>query len=125
MWGMIVKEEAMRVKVSDIDGIHATTYQAGQKLYTLIAPVLARGEPVELDFEGVRHFSPLFFNASIGILVEADKENRLPERLRVVNLPPLGQDALDSVIDYAIRCRDNPRWAEAMDQAVRKWSQRE
>lgn len=117
----------MRVKVSglDIDASSAYTFEAAQKLYALIEPVLARGEPVELDFEGVEHFSAVFFNYSIGWLVEKDTANRLPELLRVENLHPLGQTALDSVTENAIRCRENPRWREAAYEAARKMSERE
>src|SRR5262245_20871939 len=104
----------MRVNVSDIDGVHASTPQAGQRLYALIEPVLARGEPVVLDFAGVQHFSAPFFNSSIGPLVEADSANRLPQLLRIENLPPLGQGVLDSVIENGIRMRENPRLREAM-----------
>jgi hypothetical protein len=115
----------MHVKVSNIEGSSAYTAQAGQQLRALIEPVLARGEPVELDFEGVKHFSAAFFASSIGALVEADRTNRVTELVRVCNLMPLGKGTLDLVIANAIRRRENPRWAEAMDQAVRKWSQRE
>ena len=115
----------MRVQVSDIDGIHASTPQAGERLLALIAPLLTAGEPVELDFEGVRHFSVPFFCASIFVLVKEDTANRLPGLLRYENLQPQGQSALDSTIDYAIRCRDNPRWAEGLYEAARELSERE
>src|SRR3954454_13171626 len=101
----------MRVKVKEIDGGFASTPQAGEKLYALIAPVLARGEEVTLDFEGVKHCSVPFFNASIGVLIEADAEGRLPALLHYENLPPLGQGIVDDVTEYAIRRRENPRWA--------------
>ena len=115
----------MRVKVSDIDGFQASTPQAGERLYALIAPVLARGEEVFLDFEGVKHCSVPFFNASIGVLIEADAEERLPALLRYENLSPLGQGIVESVTEYATRRRENPRWAAGMDEAVRKWSARD
>jgi STAS-like domain of unknown function (DUF4325) len=115
----------MRVNVKDIDGIHASTLQAGQRLYSLIEPVLARGEPVVLDFAGVRHFSVPFFNYSIGLLVEKDEANRLGELLRYENLPAPGQSAWESVVEYAVRRRGNPRLAEAMDQAARKLFERD
>jgi hypothetical protein len=115
----------MRVKVSDIDGVHASTAQAGQRLYALIEPVLARGESVELDFEGVKHFSVPFFTSSIFILVRDDASGRVQGLLRYENLLPQGQSDLDSTLDYAVRCRDNPRWAEGMYEAARKLSQRD
>lgn len=115
----------MRVKVSEIDNFQATTPQAGLKLYTLIEPALAGGEPVELDFDGVRHFSTAFFGSSIGILVEADIENRLPALLHYENLPPLGQTALHLATEYATRRRENPRWGTALDESMRKSFERE
>src|SRR4051794_23410319 len=122
---MRTRRPAKRVKVSDVVGNQASTHQAGQRLHDLIEPALARGEPVELDFAGVRHFSALFFNASIGALIEGDGQDRLPPLLRYENLPPLARGALESVVEYAVRRRTDPRWAAAMDQAVAKWSQRE
>src|SRR5262245_2677320 len=115
----------MRVKVSDIDGIHATTPQTGQKLLAIIEPALARGEPVVLDFEGVRFIGVQFFYSSVGVLIEKDTVNQLSDLLRYENLHEIGQSALDSVVEYSIRRRDNPRWAEGMDAGFRKWSARE
>src|SRR4051794_3073944 len=109
----------MRVKVTDVDGIHASTPQAGQRLYALIEPALARGEPVTLDFEGVKHFSRLFFDVAVGTLLERDAEDRLSGLLRFENLPPLGQSALAMTAEDATRRRENPRWAAAMDAAIR------
>jgi hypothetical protein len=63
----------MRVLVREIDEGHASTPQAGLHLYALIEPVLARGEEVILDFEGVKHCSTAFFTASVAILIEADE----------------------------------------------------
>jgi hypothetical protein len=113
----------MRVKVSDVDGIHASTPQAGARLYAIIESALARGEVVPLDFEGVKHFAPGFFNCSIGVLIEQDTENRLTGLLRYENLPPLGQSSLESVVEYATRRREDPRWAAAMEAVVRKRSE--
>ncbi len=115
----------MRVKVSEIVGNQASTPEAGQRLLALIGPAFATGEPVELDFEGVQQFSVPFFCASIFVLVREDAANRLPGLLRCENLLPQGQSALDSTLDYAIRCRDNPRWAEGMYEAAEKLSERE
>src|SRR5438552_3357664 len=106
------QESAMRVKISDLFGFQAATGQAGYQLYTQIEPVLARGEPVVLDFEGVRYFATIFFTSSVGLLIEADTENRLPDLLRYENLPEMGQTALDLATETAIRRRENPRWAE-------------
>jgi len=113
----------MRVKISELEDFQGTTPQAARQLYHLIAPVLARGEPVVLDFEGVRSCSTSFFTSSVGLLIEEDKENRLPELLSYENLPEMGRVALGLATDHAIRRRENPRWAAAHDEAVRKWSE--
>jgi hypothetical protein len=60
---------------SEIDGVHASTVQAGQKLYEFIEPAVARGEEVVLDFEGAEHFAPSFFNYTIGRFVERDADD--------------------------------------------------
>jgi len=120
-----MRRRAMRVRVSEIEGISASTPQAGQRLLELIEPVLARGEVVVLDFEGVRDFSVPFFVASVFVLVKQDTEGRLSTLLRYENLPSQGQSALDSVLDYAVRCRNNPRWADGMYEAARKFAERE
>src|SRR5205085_950637 len=114
----------MRVKMlTDVDRIHASTDQAGQKLRDLIEPALARGEEVLIDFEGVKHFTPGFFYTAIGVLIERDFEERILPLLRFENLAPLGQSSLDDAIEYAIRRRENPRWAAGMDAAILKRSQ--
>jgi hypothetical protein len=115
----------MRVKVREIDNGHASTPQAGLRLYALIEPVLARGEPVILDFEGVKHCSTAFFSASVGILIEADREDRLPELLRYENLAPRCQPALELASDFAVRCRQSPAGAAAVDEFVRQYFARD
>jgi hypothetical protein len=113
----------MRVKVSDeIDGIHAFTLDAGLKLHDLIEPAIARGEEVVLDFEGVKHFTPLFMYYAIGRFIERDADGSLSRLFRYENLEPLGQDTLDDVVEYSIRRREDPRWAAAMDAAVERRS---
>lgn len=120
-----VREAAMRVKVSEIDNGHASTPQAGLRLQALIEPVLARGEPVVLDFEGVKHCSTAFFNASIANLIEADKDDRLPELLTYENLSPNGQIALGMAARAGKRRRENPAGADAMDEFARKYFARD
>ena len=115
----------MRVKVMEIDGGFASTWEAGERLYALIAPALARGEEVILDFEGVRGFSVPFFAASIEVLIDADKEERLPALLRYENISAVGQSTVDSVSEFATRCRDNPRLKDGYYEAARKLAERD
>lgn len=108
----------MRVKVSglDLDSAHAYTPQAGEKLRALIEPILAQGDPVELDFTGVEHFSAIFFWTALGPLIEADSSHQLPALIRIENLSPLGENALESARALAVRRREVPGWASAMDR---------
>jgi hypothetical protein len=115
----------MRVRVSDSVGVYASTAQAGQKVLGLIEPALERGEEVVLDFDGVRDCAALFFSASVGVLIEQDSQGRVAPLLRYENLTPLWRGTLESVIEYAARRREDPRWAAALDQAVARWSQGE
>lgn len=110
----------MRVKVSEIDNGHASTGVAGLRLYHLIKPVLDKGEEVVLDFEQVKHCAAPFLSASVGNLIEEDKEERLPRLLRYENLTPQWQRTVDGVKDRAVRRRENPRWAAGWDEAYRK-----
>ena len=75
-------------------------------MHSLIAPVLEKGEEVILDFEGVRGYSVPFLMASIEPLIEADREDRLTNLIRYENIPPHGLGAVESVREFAIRCRD-------------------
>lgn len=110
----------MRVKVSEIDG-HATTEQAAQELYLLVEPAIGRGEFVELDFQGVNHFSAVFFNHSIGLLADADPDDRLRGLLRLENAPPQIGPVVDLVIDNAKRLRDStPEYRQARERAILK-----
>jgi hypothetical protein len=114
----------MRVKVSEIDNGFASTWEAGERLHAMIAPALARGEEVVLDFEGVRGYSVPFFATSIEPFIEADLEGRLPKLLRYENIPPHALGAIESVTEFAIRCRD-PRLKEAYGRAAEKFAERD
>lgn len=116
-------DQVKRVKVTDIEGEKGYT---GEALRAFLEPILARGESVVLDFQGTDHScSGVFFWVGLGRLIEADTENRLPELLHFDNLSHLGQLSLDSIRDFAIRRRENPRWAEAMGQVAMKHAERE
>jgi hypothetical protein len=111
----------MRVKVIEmIDDGCASTSEAGVRLYRLIEPVLARGEEVVVDFDGVKHCAAVFFSASLASFVRHDEGPRLPPLLRYENLDPQWQPALQLAIDVAARRRDDPRWAAAYAEAARK-----
>src|SRR3954463_15753646 len=105
----------MRVKVSDLAGECPCIGEEGERAHELIAPVLERGEPVVLDFSGVKDVGGAFFAGAIGRLVERDAANRLPELLRYENLSPRGRGVLDAIIDHWTRRREVPGWGAAWD----------
>jgi len=110
----------MHVKVSEIDGVYASTLEAGNKLHDLIKPALDRAEEVVLDFEGMKHVGPGFLNGSLGLVIERDHEDRRYRLVRVENLNPLAERDLESIIDYATRRRENPAWAAGWTAALMK-----
>ena len=115
----------MRVKVSEIDAVYPLPWEAGDHLRALVAPALSRGEEIILDFEGVTNFSAVFFTSSVFLLVKDDPERRVPDLLRCENILPHGQGAFESALEYGVRCRDNPRLAEAYYEAARKFTERD
>jgi hypothetical protein len=112
----------MRVKVSEVTGPYADSYEGGLRLADVIAPVLARGEEVVLDFDGVKEYFGAYFDCAIGRLIVQDADDRLPGLLRYENLSPVGRLVLEGVTEHAIRRRENPRWATGYDEAVQKRS---
>lgn len=110
----------MRVKVSDLIGTFADTWETGERVHELIAPVLERGEPVVLDFEGVKDCFQGFFAGAIGRLIERDAESRLPELLKHENLSSRGQRCLEAVTAHWTRRRELPGWGPAWDAAVKR-----
>jgi len=65
----------MQIEVRERSGENAITRELGLEIYSSIQPVLARGEPVCLDFAGVKVFASPFLNAAIGQLL---KDKSLP-----------------------------------------------
>ena len=115
----------MRVKVNDIEGATFAGMEAGQRLREMIAPALARGEEVVLDFEGIQYYSPAFFADVFHDLIRADVEDRLPQLVRFENLPPHGQGAFDDMRLWAVRWRENPKAAAAAAEVAAKFFARD
>jgi hypothetical protein len=115
----------MRVLVRDIVGEFAMTPDEGQQVYDVIAPLLAKGERVELDFEGIRRCAAPFCSFAIGRLVQDHVPEQLNDLLRVQNLLPPGSDILSLAIENAERYYRRPGYREAMDTAWAKMQPRE
>jgi hypothetical protein len=115
----------MRVKVNDIEGATYGATVAAERLRDMIAPALARGEEVVLDFEGVQYPTSSFFGDAFEELIRADVEDRLPKLLRFENLPPVWQGAYDDVRLWAVRWRENPKAAAAAAAFLEKYFARD
>jgi hypothetical protein len=115
----------MRVRVRDAVGERASTARAGWRLVEVLEPILAGGEPVVLDFADLRTVAAVFFCHSIAILVEKDKEERLPQLLSWENMTPLDEEILGRVVADAVRARKDPRWAAARVKAALKLAERD
>jgi hypothetical protein len=108
----------MRIVVREVVKEPGNPFAEGQKLHDLISPILARGEEVELDFEGGRYVAVPFLSAAIGQLLENYPLERVRALLRVQNLDELDRDILGSVIEKSSRYYTEPRYREAADRAL-------
>lgn len=98
------------------------TQQAGQQIYDLIHPNLQAGQPVELDFAGVRRFLSVFFNFAIGQLLRDIKAEDLDRLLSVSNLNPVGQQAYDRVLENAKHYYSDENYRQAVDEMASEQS---
>jgi hypothetical protein len=110
------RRKIMRIVVREVIKQPGDPFEEGQKVYELISPVLARGEEMEVDFEGVQFMSALFLSAAIGQLLKDHALERVKALLRVKNLDELYRDDVDVVIERASLYCTNPRYREAMDR---------
>jgi hypothetical protein len=108
----------MRVKISEFTGPNAMTLEQGDKVFEVIEPVIAKGEPVELDFEGVTHVMPPFLNAAIGRLIPIAQPDQLDTLLRATNLVPLDQELFRSVIEGSRRVKGSQESVEAWQKRM-------
>lgn len=76
----------------------AMTLEDGQPVYERVHADLKEGATVELDFSGVCYFASPFFNVAIGQLFRDFSSDELNRQLSIVNLSPVGRNALERVI---------------------------
>jgi hypothetical protein len=112
------RREIMRIIVREVINDPGDPFVEGQKVHDLISPALARGEEVELDFEGARFISAPFLNATVGQLLRDHPLERVKSLLRVANLDALHRDLLERVIERSSRYFTDPRYREAADRAL-------
>jgi hypothetical protein len=125
--GLLTSEKAefplslsMKIKIRESVGEHCMTLQQGQNLYEIIYPELRSGNPVELDFLGVKIFAAPFFNAAIGQLLRDLTSESIDELLTVKNLSSLGTETLELTIETANRYYANPTYRQAVDETMQE-----
>lgn len=91
----------MKLNIYESFGENCMTQEAGQQLYEEIYPALRSGQPVALDFAGVKRFLSVFFNFAISQLLRDIDPDTLDCLLTVSNLSPVGQQTYDRVLENA------------------------
>lgn len=91
----------MYLKVKELIGKNAMTLNDGEAVYARIHDPLAKGEAVELDFDGVEVFATPFFNAGIGRLMGDLTADTLNALLKFQHLSDFGARVLRRVIENA------------------------
>jgi hypothetical protein len=89
----------MKIIISEHVGAHCASIDDGQKVYSLMAPEFQRGNPVELNFEGVESILTPFLHNSIGRLLSDNKKETVMERLILCNLSTEHLRLLNAYID--------------------------
>ena len=114
----MLMRHCMKIDVHEHVSIAAVDFEDGQKILTLIRPLVERGDSVELDFAGVRIFASPFFNGSLAVLVTelgSDTVNRL---VKMEHLNEEGQTIANRSIENAKTMNDpekRKRLAEALE----------
>jgi hypothetical protein len=97
--GLTVKE--MKIDVKSISGQNAVSSHHGDILYQQILSAINRDEVAELDFDGVEIFSTPFFNLAVARLLQDRSSSYLNDRVKFLNLSPVGFSTLRRVIANA------------------------
>ncbi|MBE9248499.1 STAS-like domain-containing protein [Dolichospermum sp. LEGE 00240] len=96
----------------------ATTEEPGQKLYEIIHPCLLRGEPVELDFTGVKVFASPFMNFAFGQLLKDISPEKLNQLIEFTSLNDDGWDVLQYIMTKAKRYYSDEKYRHAVDAVM-------
>ena len=89
----------MKIRISEHVGTQCVSIDDGQKVYRLLAPEFQKGNPVELNFEGVESILTPFLHNSIGRLLGEYEKETVMERLVLCNLSAEHLNLLNSYID--------------------------
>lgn len=104
------------IRVRDIAGKYCITLQEGERLFKAIHPILGRGQPIELDFEGVSMYASPFFNAAIAQLARDIPRDQVRRLLSVKSLSSDGQLVLQRAIENGYLYFGNPSVRAILDQ---------
>lgn len=96
----------------------ATTEEPGQKLYEIIHPCLLRGEPVELDFTGVKVFASPFMNFAFGQLLKDISPEKLNQLIEFTSLNDDEWDVLQYIMTKAKRYYSDEKYRHAVDAVM-------
>ena len=89
----------MKIRMSEQVGNQCASIDDGRKVYSLLAPEFRKGNPVELNFEGVESILTPFLHNSIGRLLSEYEKETVMERLVLCNLTAEQLKLLNSYID--------------------------
>ncbi|MZG29427.1 MAG: DUF4325 domain-containing protein [Nitrospinae bacterium] len=76
----------MKIKLAEYIGVSCSSVDDGNKLYCCVEPEFKKGNPVELDFEGLQSILTPFLHNSIGRLLYEYQKETVMERLVFCNL---------------------------------------
>jgi hypothetical protein len=108
----------VRIVVREVINDLGSPFHEGQKIHDLISPALARGEEVEVDFEGMQFISGLFLCGAIAHLLKDHPLERVKRLLHVRNLSEQDRRDLDVIVERSNLYVANPGYREAMDRFV-------
>jgi hypothetical protein len=108
----------MHIVVREVTEERGKLSEEGQKLHDLISPILARGEEVDLDFEGSRLVCTPLLGTKIGQLLKDHPLERVRTLLHVHNLDTHHREMLELVLEYSSRYYTEPRYREATDHVL-------
>ena len=64
---------------------HASSYDDGQVIFDLVAPLVAAGEPVSLSFDGIHAVPSAFVNAALIKLLDVASFDRIQQTVRIID----------------------------------------
>jgi hypothetical protein len=108
------------LKIFDLIGEDCVSGDDGRLLYNTLAPVLANGEQIELDFLGVDTVASPFFNAGIGRWLEKMDLKELELKVHFSHLPSSAPLLLRRVFENAESFYSDPNYSRAVEDVMAK-----